>query len=147
MTYPALSKVLLLSLIPVFMYLPTRQSNPLMSGPVVVSKAFQVLSDANLRAAFDSHGGDPESRSSGVPSFRSANGGGGMRFDNEVSPEELFNMFFGGGFPGGGMQFGGPLGGANGTFFFLARLLRPSPSCPISALVPNPVTLTASCVQ
>ena len=40
-----------------------------------------------------------------------------MRFENEVSPEELFNMFFGGGFPaGGGMQFGGPFGGANGTF-------------------------------
>ena len=39
-----------------------------------------------------------------------------MRFENEVSPEELFNMFFGGGSPGGGMQFGGPLGGANGTY-------------------------------
>jgi len=28
----------------------------------VVSKAFQVLSDASLRAAFDRDGGDPESR-------------------------------------------------------------------------------------
>lgn len=105
------------------MYLPTRQRYSLTSGRVVVSKAFQVLSDPNLRAAFDSHGGDPESRSSGMPSFRSANAGGGMRFENEVSPEELFNMFFGGGFPGNGMQFGGPFSGANGTWFSSARIL------------------------
>jgi len=93
------------------MYLLTRQSYSLTSGLLVVSKAFQVLSDANLRAAFDSHGGDPESRNPAP--FRSGGGGGGMRFQNEVSPEELFNMFFSGGFPGGGVQFGGP----NGTFF------------------------------
>ena len=98
--------------VPVFVYLLTCYGHSLTCDLVVVSKAFQVLSDANLRSAFDSHGGDPESRSSGMPSFRSANGGGGMRFENEVSPEELFNMFFGGGFPGGGFP-----GGGNGTFF------------------------------
>jgi len=106
-----------MGLILVFAFLSYALNRSLTPGLVVVSKAFQVLSDSNLRAAFDSHGGDPESRSSGAPSFRSAGGGGGMRFDNEVSPEELFNMFFGGGFPGGGAQFGGTFGGANGTCF------------------------------
>lgn len=123
--------LVLLSCLPVIMSLLTHHNRLLTSGLVVVSKAFQVLSDSNLRAAFDSHGGDPESRSSGMPSFRSAGGGGGMRFENEVSPEELFNMFFGGGFPGGGMQFGGPLGGGNGTFFS-CLLLSPSVSLALS---------------
>ncbi len=104
------------------MYLLACYSHSLTCGLVVVSKAFQVLSDANLRAAFDSHGGDPESRSSGMGPFRSAGGGGGMRFENEVSPEELFNMFFGGGFPGGGFP-----GGGNGTFFSPARHLSCTP--------------------
>ena len=117
--------------VPIFVYLLTCYSHSLTCGLVVVSKAFQVLSDANLRSAFDSHGGDPESRSSGMPSFRSANGDGGMRFENEVSPEELFNMFFGGGFPGGGV----PFGGGNGTFFPPAH----QPSC---APISNAVHLT-----
>ena len=94
----------------------------------MVSKAFQVLSDANLRAAFDLHGGDPESRTSGMAPSRSGSGGGGMRFENEVSPEELFNMFFGGGFPGGGMQFGG----GNGTFFSPTPLLYAGIQCSVS---------------
>ncbi|PVF98102.1 DnaJ-domain-containing protein [Serendipita vermifera] len=87
----------------------------------MVSKAFQVLSDSSLRAAFDRDGGDPESRfGSGMRSS-----GAGMRspfspngsFEGEISPEELFNMFFGGGsfgpgFGSGGVQFGGsPFGG------------------------------------
>ena len=84
----------------------------------VVSKAFQVLSDDNLRAAFDSNPhGDPTQRGGGVsgrsasgfrPGF--ANGGGG--FQGDMNPEDLFNMFFGGG--GGGM--GNGFGGANGSF-------------------------------
>ena len=78
---------------------------------LVVSRAFQVLSDADKRAAFDRHGGDPDSRTAGMgggSSFgngfggmRAYNGGGGMYAD-EVSPEDLFNMFFGGGGFGGG---------------------------------------------
>lgn len=86
----------------------------------MVSKAFQVLSDPALRSAFDRDGGDPESRfPSGMRS-----GGAGMRspfgangsFEGEISPEDLFNMFFGGGFGQGGfgpgVQFGGsPFGG------------------------------------
>jgi hypothetical protein len=112
--------------VPIYMLKPLADA----SGPKVVSKAFQVLSDANLRAAFDSHGGDPESRASGMPSFRSASGDGGMRFENEVSPEELFNMFFGGGFPRSGGQFGGQFGGANGTFLSHAAL----PACALPHL-------------
>ncbi|KAG8854944.1 hypothetical protein FRB91_002922 [Serendipita sp. 411] len=82
----------------------------------MVSKAFQVLSDTSLRAAFDRDGGDPESRfgsgmrpTSGMRSPFQSNGS----FEGEISPEELFNMFFGGGgFGGPGMQFGGsPFGG------------------------------------
>jgi len=77
----------------------------------VVSKAFQVLSDISLRSAFDSNPiGDPAQRNTGV----SGRGGGGMHpgfanggFPGEINPEDLFNMFFGGG--GGG--FGGQANG------------------------------------
>ena len=87
---------------------------------VVVSKAFQVLSDSNMRAAYDQHGADPESRFSGMssPSSRGpgfhANSFGG---ETEITPEELFNMFFGGNMGGGG--FGGP-----GKSFFVHKLTR-----------------------
>ncbi|KAJ8482606.1 hypothetical protein ONZ51_g5250 [Trametes cubensis] len=92
----------------------------------LVSKAFQVLSDANKRAAYDQHGSDPESRFSGMsssgrasPTFsRGSFGGGG--FDGELSPEDLFNMFFGGGgMPMNGGSFGGgPFGGPMFTASF-----------------------------
>jgi DnaJ-class molecular chaperone len=64
--------------------------------------------DSDKRAAFDRHGSDPEARSSGMSSRASsasfANGStfGGSQFDGEISPEDLFNMFFGGGMGGGG---------------------------------------------
>lgn len=46
----------------------------------VVSKAFQVLSDSSLRAAFDRDGGDPEARfGSGMRS-----GGGAGRFSYQA---------------------------------------------------------------
>ncbi|KAG6890317.1 hypothetical protein C0995_009523 [Termitomyces sp. Mi166 len=79
----------------------------------LVSKAFQVLSDPQKRAVYDRNGDDPESRFSGMPSrssgFSSSPfGGGGGTFEGEISPEELFNMFFGGGGNGfGGAGFGG----------------------------------------
>jgi DnaJ family protein B protein 12 len=78
----------------------------------MVSKAFQVLSDSQKRAIYDQSGSDPESRSSGLssrgPGFSASPFGG----DGEMSPEDLFNMFFG----GGGMAMnsgfgGGPFGG------------------------------------
>lgn len=80
---------------------------------VVVSRAFQILSDSNKRAIYDKYGGDPESRTSTAsPDSPFGNGfrgfarrpARGPMFDDEISPEELFNRFFGGG--GGFTPFG-----------------------------------------
>lgn len=77
---------------------------------VVVARAFQVLSDADKKAKFDRFGGDPDNRfgpgsGAGASSFggsaRSPSGARGPMFDDEISPEELFNRFFGGGMGGG----------------------------------------------
>ncbi|KII87321.1 hypothetical protein PLICRDRAFT_55288 [Plicaturopsis crispa FD-325 SS-3] len=98
----------------------------------MVSKAFQVLSDPQKRAAFDQHGSDPESRSSGMPSrspgFATTSfGGGGGGFDGEVSPEDLFNMFFGGGGMNGGFGGGGPVFTASfGPGGFRTTRVRPT---------------------
>ncbi|KAI9456953.1 hypothetical protein HD554DRAFT_2026361 [Boletus coccyginus] len=90
----------------------------------MVSKAFQVVSDPQKRAAFDQHGSDPESRFSGMsssgfsPGFSPSPFAGG--FEGEMSPEDLFNMFFGGGGMGmNGGAFGpGPFGGPMFTASF-----------------------------
>jgi len=88
----------------------------------MVSRAFGVLGDAEKKAKFDKYGGDPDSRFGGgapqpspfsgfggrTPSSRA--GGGGSMWEEEISPEEMFNRFFGGG--GGG--FGG-FGGKSPT--------------------------------
>jgi DnaJ family protein B protein 12 len=80
----------------------------------VVSRAFQVLSDPDKRAAFDRHGDDPDSRTAGMGASSFSNGfgmrrqynGGGFDAD-EMSADDLFNMFFGGaGFGGGGFNAG-----------------------------------------
>ena len=84
----------------------------------MVSRAFQVLSDSDKKSKYDKFGGDPDNRfsaaSSGASPFdgfaqrRSAGGGPrGPMFEEEISPEELFRQFFGGGLGGG---FGGPFG-------------------------------------
>ncbi|ODV88926.1 hypothetical protein CANCADRAFT_57992 [Tortispora caseinolytica NRRL Y-17796] len=90
----------------------------------MVSKAFQVLSDPQKKRIFDQTGQDPDSRGMGSASGTSARAGGpaGAGFGDffnaggagEMSPEDLFNMFFGGppGAAGGGpfqsFGFGGP---------------------------------------
>lgn len=71
--------------------------------------------DPDKRTMYDRHGSDPDSRFGGMsstgdgpPGFAGhpfANGS----FDGEISPEDLFNMFFGGGGMGGS-PFGGPAG-------------------------------------
>ncbi|KAI8996765.1 DnaJ domain-containing protein [Pilobolus umbonatus] len=59
----------------------------------LISKAFTVLSDPQKKAIHDAGGGrDPEHRSS---QFRTQQYGASP-FDDEISPEDLFNMFFGG---------------------------------------------------
>ncbi|PYH73873.1 J domain-containing protein [Aspergillus vadensis CBS 113365] len=91
----------------------------------LVSRAFQVLSDPEKKAKYDRFGGDPDSRftpsagPSGASPFSGFGGGGfprsagagGPMFEEEISPEELFQRFFSGGFGnmGGGFSpFGGP---------------------------------------
>ncbi|KAK4913924.1 hypothetical protein LTR28_013718 [Elasticomyces elasticus] len=78
----------------------------------MVSRAFQVLSDPDKKSKFDKFGGDPDNRFGGGASAaasspfsgfaRSASGagrGGGM-WEEEISPEEMFRQFFGGGMGG-----------------------------------------------
>ncbi|KAF9923178.1 hypothetical protein FBU30_006751 [Linnemannia zychae] len=92
----------------------------------IVSKAFTVLSDPQKRAIFDQHGPE-DGRSSGVNYDRAspmgAQGfGGGMHgFGEEISPEELFNMFFGGGNFGGSFHSATFAGPGFGTRQFRAR--------------------------
>ncbi len=82
-----------------------------------VGLAYATLSDPQKRTIYDRYGEeDPDNRGGGMRA-----GGGGVHFrpGQEVSPEEIFNMFFGGGMPGGmhmrggpGMQFHTNFGGA-----------------------------------
>lgn len=84
----------------------------------MVSRAFQVLSDSDKKSRYDKFGGDPDSRfsSSGAAASSSPFSGGGFArspgagmggyYEDEISPEELFNRFFGGGGLGGGFPFG-----------------------------------------
>lgn len=88
----------------------------------MVSKAFQVLSDDSKKRIYDQTGVDPDSRDGyggggGAASAASSmfGGGAGPGGGVEVSPEDLFNMFFGGGqgfgfghggFGPGGFDFG-----------------------------------------
>ncbi len=91
----------------------------------MVSRAFGVLGDRDKRQKFDRFGTDPDSRFESARAQANANpfagfgrapgggggvggggggGGGGGMWDDEISPEEMFQRFFGGG-------FGGPFGG------------------------------------
>lgn len=88
-----------------------RRTNPLFS---VVSRAFQILSDSDKKAKYDKFGGDPDNRFSGASAptspfsgFARSPGAGGPMFEEEISPEEMFRQFFGGGMGGFG---GGPFG-------------------------------------
>lgn len=76
----------------------------------MVSRAFQILSDSEKKSKYDKFGGDPESRFSSGPStsspfsgfggfggFPQSAAGRGPMYEEEISPEELFNRFFGGG--------------------------------------------------
>jgi DnaJ family protein B protein 12 len=75
-----------------------------------VGLAYGTLSDSQKRTIYDRYGDeDPDNRGGGMR----PGGGGGVRFrpGQEVSPEEIFNMFFGGGgMPNGGGHMRGPGG-------------------------------------
>ncbi|KAH8677615.1 Dna-J like membrane chaperone protein [Xylariales sp. PMI_506] len=90
----------------------------------MVSRAFGILGDKEKREKFDRFGTDPDSRFESARNQnpfsgfggRAASAGGGARpggfggggmWEDEISPEEMFRQFFGGG-------FGGPFG--NGGF-------------------------------
>lgn len=87
-----------------------------------VGLAYGTLSDPQKRTIYDRYGEeDPDNRGGGGA------GPGGVHFrrGQEVSPEEIFNMFFGGGMAGGGMPggfhvysngFGGGSGGPGTSF-------------------------------
>lgn len=87
----------------------------------MISKAFTVLSDPQKRVIHDAGGGDPEQRGnaggggfSGFRTYQNPGFGG-----EDVSPEDLFNMFFGagaGGSPFGGVGGGGFPGFSSATF-------------------------------
>ncbi len=75
----------------------------------MVSRAFGVLGDKEKKAKYDRYGGDPDSRFGGAqqsdpfagfarrPQPGAAQGGQRGGWDPEMSPEEMFNRFFGGG--------------------------------------------------
>ncbi|KAJ9607699.1 Chaperone protein dnaJ [Cladophialophora chaetospira] len=82
----------------------------------MVSRAFQILSDADKKSRYDQFGGDPDNRfsssgaqASGASPFSgfARSPGRGPMYEDEISPEELFNRFFGGGGMGPGFNFGG----------------------------------------
>lgn len=73
-------------------------------------------SDPQKRAIYDQSGADPEDRTGGMSSRPSGFSSRpfaspGQGYDGELSPEDLFNMFF-----GGGSGFGSGFGGGPGAF-------------------------------
>uniref|UniRef100_A0A8C6LZ30 DnaJ heat shock protein family (Hsp40) member B12b n=1 Tax=Nothobranchius furzeri TaxID=105023 RepID=A0A8C6LZ30_NOTFU len=56
-----------------------------------ISNAYAVLSNTHKRRQYDQCGEDGEHPSNGCPDSRS--------FEPDISPEDLFNIFFGGGYP------------------------------------------------
>ena len=80
--------------------------------------AYATLSDAQKRTIYDRYGEeDPDNRGGGGGGGFGRRGGGGgggnVHFNGQnVNPEDIFNMFFGGGMPGGvHMNRGGMPGG------------------------------------
>ena len=89
-------------------YHPDKNSAPSSEGAFkAISSAFEVLSDPNKRSAYDECGHEGYARAGGDHS----GSGGANGFTHEMSPEEIFNMFFqnaGGMGPGGFRMHFGP---------------------------------------
>lgn len=60
-----------------------------------IGHAFAVLGDADKKAKYDRFGIDSDTNRGGAGSGGFAQGFGGPQFESEISPEDLFNMFFG----------------------------------------------------
>lgn len=105
----------------------------------MVARAFSVLGDKDKRDKFDRFGTDPDNRfasagagagggnpfagfarrqaSGGAAGGNPFAGGGGGMWEDEISPEEMFARFFG----GGGFNTGGFGGGKSILFFSLQK--------------------------
>ena len=100
----------------------------------MVSRAFQILSDADKKTKYDRFGGDPDSRFGGGPSAaspfsgfaRSPGGRAEGMFEEEISPEEMFRQFFG----GGGMGPFGPTGFGMPPSYFSGLIDTPTGASP-----------------
>ena len=77
-----------------------------------VGLAYGTLSDSQKRTIYDRYG-DEDPDNTGGGGMRRGPGGVHFRPGQEVSPEEIFNMFF-----GGGMPMGGHMGGPGGVHFY-----------------------------
>lgn len=75
-------------------------SSPAFAG---VAAAFSILSDADKRAGYDRYG-ETEGNTGGGTGAQSRRSQAYAQYEQEISPEDLFNMFFG---FGPGMQMGG----------------------------------------
>mmetsp|Transcript_5836 Transcript_5836/g.13528 ORF Transcript_5836/g.13528 Transcript_5836/m.13528 type:complete len:481 (+) Transcript_5836:114-1556(+) len=90
-----------------------------------VGLAYATLSDPQKRTIYDRYGEeDPDNRGGGMGGMRRGPGGVHFRPGQEVNPEDIFNMFFGGGMGGmngmhrgpGGVHFSTNFGGMPGGF-------------------------------
>ena len=72
-----------------------------------VGTAFAVLSDGEKRAAYDTYGDEDAAGAQQQPRRRQRGQGGGVYYEDDISPEDIFNMFFGVD-PGRGRRQAGP---------------------------------------
>ncbi|KAG4266407.1 DnaJ like subfamily B member 12 [Fusarium proliferatum] len=98
----------------------------------MVSRAFGILGDKEKREKFDKFGTDPDSRFASAqannPFFNQRAGGGGMgrggpMFQDDLTPEEMFARFFGGGGFGGADRGRQNEGNAFQTFLGLLPII------------------------
>ncbi|KAJ2844032.1 Chaperone protein dnaJ [Coemansia brasiliensis] len=107
----------------------------------LVAHAFTILSDQSKRQHYDRFGADERSSATAQRQSPHFNGmyGGARPYADEISPEDLFNMFFGGDFGQFNVQFGPNIGVQRGGMRF--QRARPAPA------TQQNTGLWASCMQ